>query len=102
MEAPEDLRDLVWMPAQLQFDNGGESLALIPTRYPGSEASDDGAIALARKTSWEPIADGRVPRPRPAHHRDRRRRNPDSRDSRRSSITHDGDPAPDGPGADHA
>jgi type VI secretion system protein ImpE len=57
LEKPEDLRDLVWMPAQLQFDNGGESLALIPTRYPGSEASDDGAISLARKTSWEPIAE---------------------------------------------
>jgi type VI secretion system protein ImpE len=56
MEAPEDLRDLVWMPAHLDFDNGGESLALLPTRYPGSESSADGAIALARKTSWEPIA----------------------------------------------
>jgi type VI secretion system protein ImpE len=56
LEAPEDLRDLVWMPAQLQFDNGGESLALIPTRYPGSEVSEDGSIALARKTSWELVA----------------------------------------------
>jgi len=57
MEAPEDLRDLVWMPAHLTFQNGGESLALIPTRYPASHASDDGAIALARKTAWEPIAE---------------------------------------------
>lgn len=57
MEAPEDLRDLVWMPAHLDFDNGGESLALLPTRYSGSESSDDGAIALARKTSWEGIGD---------------------------------------------
>jgi type VI secretion system protein ImpE len=56
MEAPEDLRDLVWMPAHLEFHNGGESLALVPTRYPGSESSEDGAIALARKTSWEQIA----------------------------------------------
>jgi type VI secretion system protein ImpE len=55
MEAPEDLRDLVWMPAHLDFDNGGESLALIPTRYPGSEASEDGGVALARKTVWEPL-----------------------------------------------
>jgi type VI secretion system protein ImpE len=53
LEAPEDLRDLVWMPAHLQFDNGGESLALVPTRYPGSQSSEDGTIALARKTSWE-------------------------------------------------
>ena len=26
LEAPEDLRDMVWMPAHLQFDNGGESV----------------------------------------------------------------------------
>jgi type VI secretion system protein ImpE len=43
------------MPAHLDFDNGGESLALIPTRYPGSEASGDGGVALARKTVWEPL-----------------------------------------------
>lgn len=56
IEPPEDLRDLVWMPAHLQFENGGESVALIPTRYPGSEAAGDGLIALARKTVWEEIA----------------------------------------------
>jgi type VI secretion system protein ImpE len=52
IDAPEDLRDMVWMPAHFQFDNGGESVALIPTRYPGSEASDDGQLLLARKTIW--------------------------------------------------
>ena len=53
VEAPSDLRDAVWMPAHLQFENGGESVALIPTRYPGSEASDDGLVLLARKTVWQ-------------------------------------------------
>ena len=56
IEPPEDLRDLVWMPAHLQFENGGESVALIPTRYPGSEAAEDGLIVLARKTEWVEIA----------------------------------------------
>jgi type VI secretion system protein ImpE len=56
IEPPEDLRDIVWMPARLQFENGGESVALIPTRYPGSEKASDGLIALARKTVWEEIA----------------------------------------------
>lgn len=56
IEAPADLRDSVWMPAYLQFENGGESPALIPTRYPGSEASEDGLILLARKTTWEETA----------------------------------------------
>lgn len=55
IEKPADLRDVVWTPAHLQFANGGESVALIPTRYPGSEAADDGSIALARKTLWEEI-----------------------------------------------
>ena len=53
-DAPEDLRDCVWMPAQLSFTNGGNSVALVPTRYPGSEKSDDGLICLARKTEWLP------------------------------------------------
>ena len=53
VEEPEDLRDMVWLPAQLQFENGGESVALIPVRYPGSERADDGLIALARKTVWQ-------------------------------------------------
>jgi len=56
IEAPEDLRDFVWMPAHLEFENGGESVALIPTRYAGSAASSDGLVALARKTVWEEIA----------------------------------------------
>jgi type VI secretion system protein ImpE len=56
LEPPEDLRDLVWIPAHLEFANGGQSVALIPTRYPGSSAAGDGAIALARKTVWEEMA----------------------------------------------
>lgn len=51
-DAPEDLRDCVWMPAYLSFTNGGETVALIPTRYPGSQDSEDGLICLARKTEW--------------------------------------------------
>ena len=56
VEEPVDLRDVVWMPAHLQFENGGDSVALIPTRYPGSEASADGLLQLARKTIWEEVA----------------------------------------------
>lgn len=52
IDLPEDLRDCVWLPAHLQFENGGESLALIPTRYDGSHSSQDGQIQLARKTEW--------------------------------------------------
>lgn len=52
IEAPEDLRDVVWMPAHLSFVNGGDAVALVPTRYPGSELSEDAQILLSRKTVW--------------------------------------------------
>lgn len=52
VEAPADLRDFVWLPAEFVWANGGASPGLIPVRYPGSEASADGAIRLAHKTDW--------------------------------------------------
>jgi type VI secretion system protein ImpE len=52
-EEPEDLRDMVWTPAQFTWANGGQAVGLIPTRYPGSETSEDNLIRLARKTEWE-------------------------------------------------
>jgi type VI secretion system protein ImpE len=58
IEPPEDLRDSVWMPAHLMFTNGGETLALIPTRYVGSEQSENGAIQLARETHWREVSEG--------------------------------------------
>ncbi len=58
IEEPVDLRDMVWMPAYFVWANGGESVGLIPTRYPGSEACEDGAIRLARKTEWQQYDEG--------------------------------------------
>jgi type VI secretion system protein ImpE len=52
IEAPADLRDVVWLPAHFTWVNGGETTGLIPTRYPNSESSEDSAILLARKTDW--------------------------------------------------
>lgn len=54
-ETPSDLRDLVWLPAQFTWANGGEAMGFIPTRYPGSESDADSAVRLARKTEWTPI-----------------------------------------------
>jgi type VI secretion system protein ImpE len=53
IDAPVDLRDTVWAPARLTFANEGDTVALVPARYPGSEASTDGLIQLARKTEWD-------------------------------------------------
>jgi type VI secretion system protein ImpE len=52
IEAPTDLRDRVWLPVTCVWSNGGTAAGLMPVRYPGSEQSADGAIALARKTEW--------------------------------------------------
>jgi type VI secretion system protein ImpE len=52
IEAPVDLRDLVWSPAGLEFINGGATVALIPTRYCGSSGAADSALQMARKTEW--------------------------------------------------
>ena len=51
-EAPTDLRDLVWLPAQVTWTNGGSCAAFMPARYPASESSADSSIRLARRTEW--------------------------------------------------
>lgn len=57
MEAPEDLRDAVWMPAYLTWSNAGESVGLIPTRYPGTQACEDDQLRLSRKTEWNTVCE---------------------------------------------
>jgi len=52
IEKPADLRDFVWAPATLTLENGAASVALIPTRYPGTERESDNALRLARATDW--------------------------------------------------
>jgi type VI secretion system protein ImpE len=52
IEKPADLRDFVWAPATLTLENGAANVALIPTRYPGTERETDNALRLARATDW--------------------------------------------------
>ena len=55
IEAPSDLRDLVWAPAELLLPNEGRVPALIPARYPGTaESTADNADQLkqSRITEW--------------------------------------------------
>ncbi len=56
LEAPADLRDLVWLPAYFTWANQGESVGLIPSRYPSSHQSEDAAIRMGRKTEWQELA----------------------------------------------
>jgi type VI secretion system protein ImpE len=52
IDPPEDLRDMVWAPAHLTFENEGQAVALIPARYPGTEDESDSMLKLGRKTEW--------------------------------------------------
>jgi len=53
IDPPTDLRDRAWTPAHVVWSNGGDAVALIPTRYPGTTATTDDALRLARMTTWE-------------------------------------------------
>jgi len=53
--APEDLRDLVWLPAEFTWTTEGVSPGFVPARYPMSSASDDASLAMGRKTEWNDL-----------------------------------------------
>jgi type VI secretion system protein ImpE len=57
-EGPKDLKDLVWLPVRLTLANGADAAGFVPTRYPGSEAVEDDAIRLARRTDWHELEGG--------------------------------------------
>jgi type VI secretion system protein ImpE len=57
-DAPEDLRDFVWMPAQFTWQNEGETVGFIPTRYPAVDSTEDPLILLSRKTDWQAVTEG--------------------------------------------
>lgn len=55
IEQPSGLSDVVWIPCMVTWINGSQVSALIPTRYPGTQASGNDALRLARRTEWEPL-----------------------------------------------
>ena len=57
LEQVSDLRDLVWLPARFLFNNGGETVGFVPTRYSGSEASSDNLLRMAKTTNWKQVSD---------------------------------------------
>lgn len=63
IEAPADLRDMVWTPAWFVWANEPDSEGvpgLIPTRYPATvskgQGADGGALLMSKKTDWEEVA----------------------------------------------
>ncbi len=47
-----DLRDMVWVRAELWLNSGSQVPALIPVRYPETASLDDSDFLLSRKTDW--------------------------------------------------
>jgi type VI secretion system protein ImpE len=52
IEAPTDLRDLVWAPATITLSTGAPKLGMIPVRYPDTEKVGDNLAKLSRSTTW--------------------------------------------------
>lgn len=55
-DPPTDIRDLAWLPAQFTWENGGEAIGFVPTRYPGTERGDD-ELLLAKRTEWAALGE---------------------------------------------
>jgi len=58
IEQPTDLRDVIWLPSKVTWSTGASTVALIPTRYAGTETNKDGGLLLARRTDWADAAGG--------------------------------------------
>lgn len=50
-DKPTDLRDLIWLPAEVMWINGGKIMVMIPVRYPRIEGVS-GPGLLSRRTDW--------------------------------------------------
>ena len=50
-EKPPDLRDLIWLPAEVEWTNGGKLMVMMPARYPSIEGIS-GSCLLSRQTDW--------------------------------------------------
>jgi len=51
-EGPVDLRDMVWLPAEIRFRQGPALAAMLPVRYPDIETESDTELLLSRRTEW--------------------------------------------------
>lgn len=60
IKEPKGLRDLVWCPVTFKLTNGGETPGFIPTRYPGSESSENQDLVLSRGTVWDEPSPGMI------------------------------------------
>lgn len=52
IQAPKHLRDLLWIPTEVEIREASTYPVFLPVVYPGSWESSDGQIQLGRKTVW--------------------------------------------------
>ncbi|MBT8069512.1 MAG: tetratricopeptide repeat protein [Xanthomonadales bacterium] len=58
-DEPSDLRDLVWLPAEVTWTNGGKLMVMLPVRYPKLEGVSGGGL-LSRRTDWVELDAGHL------------------------------------------
>ncbi len=59
LEKPQDLRDVVWQPAELTLVNESTLRGLAPARYP-ARPDDDDSLRLGRRTEWTELGGEQV------------------------------------------
>ena len=55
-DKPADLRDLIWLPAEVMWINGGKLMVMIPVRYPRLDGVS-GPGLLSRRTDWVSLSE---------------------------------------------
>jgi type VI secretion system protein ImpE len=58
--APRRLRDLLWIPAQIESPHGPVGEVFVPVLYPGTAEHRDDEVRLGRRTEWKTVADGPI------------------------------------------
>lgn len=55
---PKKLRDLIWIPANLESHSGPIGEVFLPVLYSGSSAHSDDQVRLGRMTDWKDVGEG--------------------------------------------
>ncbi|MBS0182961.1 MAG: hypothetical protein JSS39_11215 [Nitrospira sp.] len=57
---PKQLRDLLWIPATIETEEGASGQLYLPALYVGSQSEGNDQLRLGRMTDWRELGDGLV------------------------------------------
>jgi len=57
---PSQLRDLLWLPATIEIEEGAAGQVYLPVLYVGSQSENDDQLRLGRMTDWRELGNGLV------------------------------------------